>query len=246
MDLLIDGDIATYGAGFAADKEVRDHGGDGLVIALANAKKHVMGARKYLEETFHITATYVFLTATDKSNFRYDVAKTQPYHGNRVSGHKPVYYNEIREYFTRQWGALVVSGREADDEMGAWASQNPRKSIIFSADKDMRMIPGWHYEGHEKDVYFVSDPGYLFLDARKSSLKLMGTGYAWFCAQLLMGDRADNIPGLPGIGDIKAYEILHKFKDQEDLDRRVLQAYTNLGLQGRLQEIKDLLWIHRT
>lgn len=246
MDLFHDGDILTYNSGFAADAEVKENGGDGLAISLNNAKKSLMATEKYLKETFNINRTFVFLTEDDKSNFRYAVAKTQPYHGNRDTAKRPMYYREIREYLVAHWGAVVVSGMEADDEMGIQSSKNPNQTIISSIDKDMRMIPGWHYEGGDKPPFFTQDPGYLYLRQTPSKMQLFGTGKAWFFAQCLMGDRADHIPGLPGIGDIKAYEILHKFKDEVDLEKRVIQAYINVGLYGRLEEIKELLWIRRS
>lgn len=246
MDLLIDGDIVCYNSGFAADTEVELHGGDGLMISLSHTRKSIAATEKYLRETFNIQRVFLFLTADDKSNFRYAVAKTQPYHGNRDTSKRPVYYKEIRDYLVTHHGAVMVSGMEADDEMGIRSSKSPNSTIIASIDKDLRMIPGWHYEGGEKPPFFTQDPGYLYLRQTPSKMQLFGTGKAWFYAQCLMGDRADHIPGLPGVGDIKAYEILHKFKDEEDLEKRVVQAYTNVGLCGRLEEIKELLWIRRS
>src|SRR5690606_41714779 len=62
---------------------------------------------------------------------------------------KPYWYDEIRDYLIRRWGAEVVDGQEADDAIGiaAWNSYKecPEYSIIASIDKDLRMIPGYHY-----------------------------------------------------------------------------------------------------
>jgi hypothetical protein len=56
----------------------------------------------------------LFLTSNDKSNYRFEVAKTVPYKGNRVAP-KPHHYNTIREYLISRHKAVVIEGKEADD-----------------------------------------------------------------------------------------------------------------------------------
>ena len=83
-------------------------------------------------------------------------------------------------------------------------------SCIVSRDKDLRMVKGWHY-GYpvgnqlEQPLEHVDSLGYIRLN-RKGKLK--GAGMRWFFAQCLMGDRTDNIVGVPRLADIKAFNIL--------------------------------------
>ena len=71
-------------------------------------------------------------------------------------------------------------------------------SVIVSKDKDLRMVPGLHYDFDTEQVISVGDPfGCLWIDSSKSSKTLKGWGTKFFWAQCLMGDTADNIQGAP-------------------------------------------------
>ena len=242
MDAHIDGDILVYHAGFAADKDTTTD----VSVSLANVKKMLAKKVHHVMSIFNIKNVYLYITADDKSNFRYKVATSQPYKGNRAKGHRPIFYSEIREYLVRVHSAKVVTGEEADDELGRQGTANPHESIILSSDKDLRMIPGWHWEMGDRMPYFVTDPGYLVLEEQRSKVEIFGTGHTWFSAQLLMGDRADNIPGLPGYGVVKTWETLSRVKSIKKLDLIVEQCYTEQGMEARLEEIRSLVWIRRT
>lgn len=56
--------------------------------------------------------------------------------------------------------------------------------------------------------------------------KLRGGGLKFFYAQLLMGDSADNYPGIPGVGMTKAFEVLNPLNTEEELHDAVLEEYT--------------------
>jgi hypothetical protein len=60
----------------------------------------------------------LFLTSNDKSNFRFKIAKTKEYKGNRKNLVKPCHYGYIRDYLWKVWGAKVIYGQEADDALG--------------------------------------------------------------------------------------------------------------------------------
>ena len=64
------------------------------------------------------TSSKPALYISGKDNFREKVATILPYKGNRDPLHKPKYYKEIREYLKDAYGAQVVDGQEADDEIG--------------------------------------------------------------------------------------------------------------------------------
>jgi len=95
--------------------------------------------------------------------------------------------------------------QEADDGMAqanyqAVASGCNNLSVIVSKDKDLRMVPGLHYDFDTEQVVAVGDAfGWLWIDDSKSSKTLKGWGTKFFWAQCLMGDAADNIRGLPFI-----------------------------------------------
>ena len=103
---------------------------------------------------------------------------------------------------------------EADDSMAIRQRECIEQgihSIIQTKDKDLDMCYGNHLDYDETDIkqmYFVPDGyGKLFLEETKKPAdntkgftvkkKLKGYGTSFFWAQMLMGDTADSIPGLP-------------------------------------------------
>lgn len=114
------------------------------------------------------------------------------YKANRKDTPKPVLCPEIEKYLINKYDAVVCEGIEADDAIGIEQCQNPEQTIICSIDKDFNTIPGWHYNWNKQSVYNVTPD-----EAMK-----------FFWTQVLMGDTADNIIGIKGIGPMKANRLL--------------------------------------
>lgn len=57
-------------------------------------------------------------------------------------------------------------------------------TIICTIDKDLKMVPGWHYNWNTDEKIFVTEI----------------EGLRWFYTQCLTGDMTDNIKGLHGVG----------------------------------------------
>ena len=134
-----------------------------------------------------------FLSGPD--NYRDGIAKQRPYKGNRDAMAKPYWYHSLREYLTDNWAAYVVTGREADDEIGIVATKLRQDGIpycIATVDKDLEQIQGLHYDYVKKVVYEIDE-----IFARVA---------LW--SQILSGDPTDNIPGCCGIGAIIAKDIV--------------------------------------
>ena len=70
-----------------------------------------------------------------------------------------------------------------------------------------------------------------------------------FYHQLLVGDRTDNIPGIDGIGPVKASRALGDIgKDLEYYARVVREEYKRQyesKWEDALQEVAQLIWIRR-
>ena len=181
----------------------------------------------------------IYLTHSDRElNFRH---KTESYKANRKDKVKPLMLDVARMYLRTEHEAEVVSGYEADDKLGIMQDD---ETIICSIDKDMWMIPGNHYDLRKKVLFNVSDPGELW----PTKDGLIGTGFKWFCAQMLMGDSADNIKGIPNIGPKKTMEILDKHTSNDTLWCAVVKHYVEhlKDEAGKLLDINaQLLWIWR-
>lgn len=213
---LIDADVLVYRVGFSAE---------GLDEGIAIARLDETYGR--ILEATGAEKTRCFLTSTDKSNFRFGLYPL--YKANRTQP-KPQHYQLMRDTLVNQYQAIVVGGEEADDALGKHQEEG---SVIVSNDKDLDMIPGWHYN-------FVTDWMYNI-----SPLE----GYRWFYMQCLEGDRSDNIPGVPKIGKVKALRMLEGCENEEEMFKTVLEKYLGaFGEEdgpGQLWLVANLLWIRR-
>ena len=152
------------------------------MFAFANAKRII---NKILEKTECDDYT-VYLTGDDSFRKQID----PEYKAHRDGDAKPPYFESIREYLIREHGAIVTgSGLEADDYIGMAAAHN---TVICTLDKDLDQIQGRHFNWRSEEDYYISSE----------------EGELWFWMQMLIGDTADNIKGIRGIGPAKAYALL--------------------------------------
>ncbi len=189
----------------------------------------------------------IFLTSNDKSNYRFKIAKTKKYKGNRTAP-KPKHYDDVRKYLIEQWAAEVITGEEADDAMGKAQTVPGVESVICSIDKDLDIIPGLHYNFVKDERYKVSFFGSLKLYTLASGRQaIRGGGLKWFYAQMLLGDNADNIPGITGCGPIKVFNILNPLTTETEVHNRVLGIYNSAYPDGleKFKEMYNLLYIRR-
>jgi hypothetical protein len=161
------------------------------------------------------------IVLTGPGNYRERLATIRPYKGNRDPSHKPFWYKTIREHMVSRWGAQVVEGHEADDEVSirAHAARTAkRKYIVASIDKDLDQIPGRHYN-YQKKVFYTVSPA---------------EGERFFWQQVLSGDGTDNIPGCYGVADVTADDILSKL-DKDGCDTAECRWNAILVRYGRSQ-----------
>ena len=214
MIALLDGDLFVYRIGFASEGTSK-----GVAISrMAEFVEDLVMMPKVGDYCGYLTGS---------NNYRMEIAKQAPYKGNRVQ-EKPEHYALLREYLVMSWGFEMVEGQEADDAIGIKAyTLDHEDCIIYSIDKDLDMIRGWHYNFVKDKEYYVKEEDTL----------------RTFYKQVLTGDRVDNIPGLKGIGDKKAEKILGDASTEQELFPLVLAAYANDI--HRMTEMAQLLWIRR-
>jgi len=148
---------------------------------------------------------------TTKGN-RAVTALTKPYQGNRADTEKPEHLDALRGMIGEAPFGVVHIDQEADDGMtqanyAACLLGDPKISVIISRDKDLRMAPGLHWDFNDEKIVEVplDSFGWLYQEqhelpsGKMSPKKTLGYGPAFFWAQCLMGDTADNIAGLPKI-----------------------------------------------
>lgn len=168
----------------------------------------------------------------DKLNYRFKYANTIKYKQHRPT-QKPPMLQVALDHLKTNYTTVLAHECESDDMLGIWSTAHG--GIIVSKDKDMLTIPGFLYNNYKGDFRYVTEE-----DADKA-----------FYTQILTGDRADNIMGLPGVGDVKARKILEGATNKKDMLYRVLAAFeSRLGLRSlrardMVDELGKLLYIQR-
>lgn len=199
---------------------------------------------------------------TGKNNFRDELVDY--YKANRDRGKRPEHYDAITDYLIEQWGAKLVHNREADDALSIlqWKDYLDKDNrsfhtIICSIDKDLDIVPGWHYN-------FVKDETYWITEVE---------GLRNFYMQMLTGDVSDNIPGISKItgnrrrrGEMEEHQAkIDKMDTDEEMWTYVYYAYiaefmamdenewppvdfsaVREAVWEKLREIGKLLWMQRT
>lgn len=214
MIALLDSDILCYRVGFATEEEHENTAIETMAVFLEDL---------LMFDLVDCEGHELFLTG--KTNFRYDVAVTEPYKGNRKDKKKPKHLPLLREYLQTAWGATVSEGQEADDDIAIRATELKDNCIIVSIDKDFKQVPGWHYNFVKKEKSYVKPED----------------GLRFFYKQILMGDAADNIKGLHLVGDVRATKMLAKAKTEIELYQCCVEA---MGKE-RVLENARLLWLRR-
>jgi len=218
--VLVDGDIVAYRAAFAT----QDLFPEDAVGKVDELMEYILNETIDLpfpsEQDFQ-----VYLTGS--TNFRFDVAKSHPYKGNRATTEKPVHLGTTREHLINKYSAVVSVNEEADDLISKGAAELGYDCVVASIDKDMLQLPCWHFNFGRNEWKKVEP--------------FEGTHF--FYTQLLTGDRADNIVGLHGIGPKKAEKLLADCSNEDELWGAVVKAYD--GNLDRIIENGRLLWLRR-
>jgi len=184
-----------------------------LEACINNLKVHIETQRLMAAAT-HIN---LHLTMGTKGG-RSERAEIKEYQENRKE-RDPLHQARVRSlrmfmetYSTDVCTPVVNKHQEADDSLAQYQYADFENSIIMTIDKDLDMIPGKHIHPETYDEWYL-DPngdtyGSIWIKEMASGKKVKGQGTAFFWAQMLMGDSADNIPGLPRVGA----RILNKYK----------------------------------
>lgn len=135
---------------------------------------------------------------SSSKNFRHDLYLYRPYKGKRPEKMACVAYWEapIKEHFCTKWGFYKSPNLEADDVVATLAMILDQPSVICSPDKDLKQIPGYHFDYKNQS---------LSVETISKDTACMNL---W--TQVLTGDSTDNIAGIPGMGKVKVDKL---FKD---------------------------------
>ena len=180
------------------------------------------------------------------------IAYTKPYQGQR-KGQRPKNWQYLRDYIGQGLAGPVktVFDREADDLAGFMSQAYGGNSVLCSRDKDFRMLPGLHLNWDTYELVHVPADQWCVEAGDKVY------GLKWWAIQMLWGDAADNIPGLPkhpdfmrGVGEVAANKLLAFANDHISAVDALHSAYRawwgDAEWADRFAEQAALLWIRRS
>ncbi len=136
---------------------------------------------------------------------------------------------------------LCVDGVEADDVIGTLARQATEKGmdvVVSTGDKDMAQLVN-----HHVTLVNTMTETKLDIEGVKEKFGLPPEHIIDFLA--LMGDKVDNIPGVPGVGEKTALSLLQNLGSLKDIYAN-LEAVRELDFRGakkmpeKLAENKDM------
>jgi len=181
-------------------------------------------ADKLIQDILDVTnATSYNAYLTGSNNFRKVIYPE--YKANRKDKPLPKHLNLLREHLVTEWKVQVTDGYEADDALGIDLTHYP-DAFVCSYDKDLDMLPGRHYNWYKNIIYDVSET----------------EGLQSFYRSLLIGDRADNIIGVRGLGKVKAGKLIDPLTTEEEMLKLTRELYQD---DVRYKMNAQCLWILR-
>lgn len=255
MKVLIDADMIAHEVGHLRHNE-KDENGDDIIdeetqkpikgelfpvdlvtdIAKGRLLSIVMGSQAGGWKAF----------LTKGKHFRHRLATILPYKGHR-EGQERNNVDIVKEALHRDLGAEWCTDWEADDAMAtaAWSDlvdvgstfgwddgtlRTYSNTVIASRDKDLDTVPGWHFKWWLKGA--KDDQGNVIPEEQRTVEK--GQAY-WisiveafrnFYTQLLVGDAADNIKGLYGVGPKSAWvKQIQDIDEEQEMYDHVEEKY---------------------
>lgn len=181
--LLADGDGLCY---YCAGTDDTDPG---------QARANMIDKLRSAQRACGAESIKILITARGShKGHRYAVARVKPYQGQREGARRPKNWGYLRELLEvhgiQGMDIEATPIAEADDLFSRYATSHP-DCVLYTQDKDMRMVPGLHLDWLTH-LLFKLEPN-VWRATHDEKL----WGRAWFWSQMLHGDGADNIPGLP-------------------------------------------------
>ena len=239
--ILVDGSSYLYRAFHALPPLTNSKG------LPTGAVKGVINMMRRLQKDYPDSTTAVIFDAKGKT-FRDEIYSE--YKANR-----PPMPDELRSQIEpihniiRAMGMPLISieGVEADDVIGTYAVQateQQRPVIISTGDKDIAQLVNQH-------ISLVNTMTDTFMD-RDGVIEKFGISPELIIDYLaLLGDKSDNIPGVPGVGEKTALGLLQGLGGLNSIYQR-LDEVAGLGIRGaktlaaKLEEHKDLAYLSYT
>ena len=189
---------------------------------------------------------------------REDIAQVNMYQDDRTKNKDPEMSARVKElrqflqtYETNTVKPCPQFEVEADDSMNIYQRieiEGGRYSAICTKDKDLNMCPGNHFTYDDMELYVVPD-GYGELKKTitqkpantksgfRNETKITGVGTSFFWCQILMGDSADSIPGLPALTGV----LLNHYKPTAAITKAFATLCNPKARNQAMQTARELI-----
>ena len=232
---MIDADILRYEVGYSAKvkwcgtHEVDEEPPADFVV------QEFFNKINYIKQMTESDNYELYLTDIDQIGHRYFVAESKPYKGQR--GDKRPWHFKNLTALCRGLGAIEVSGIEADDAIATRHCGGHGETIVCSRDKDFKQLPGWLFSWE------------LGRQPRFGPKEITPyQGFEFFCRQMIEGDQADNIPGLPNHGKRASDKAVADCLSPLELLEALQDLYRKVKgpmWMDYFEEQATLLWLQR-
>lgn len=237
--VLVDGHAMAYRAHFA-------FAGQNLTDEQGNATETTFGFFRMLAKLIADRKPSHLVICFDpgrEDNPRYEIYK-------EYKGHRPPMPDELRRQIDDiqviaaelNLPPLIVDGAEADDTIASIVEQHRQdfdKIEILSGDKDL---------------YNILYKNVVMLRSQKGVSEMEEINEAWVKNKLgitreqvpdymaLVGDTADNIPGVKGVGEKTASKLIQDFKSLDKIYKNIAKIKPD-GLKAKLEANEKMAYI---
>jgi 5'-3' exonuclease len=247
---IIDGDVLAYNACRPRWQSKAKISGDTSIVSLDWGGKKVAPEftkeedEKYLRDSWEnfikdleemlekLYCKEYLMAVKGPDNYRYHLYPEYKMNRHADKNKQNAFVPILRDLAVSTGLAVAATGREADDMLRIWANEAraiDREFIICSIDKDLKCIPGNHWLIHKQTKIFVTEE-----EATR-----------FYYEQLLKGDPTDNIPGVIGIGDVKAKKALAPFTTETEFQQQTVECYmTAYGKEWKSFLLSNAKMIH--
>ena len=247
----IDADFLAYMVAYKEDLSISEmHHNINVIIE----KLRLMSGAETVK--LHLTPS-----GSTKGN-RDAIALQKEYQGSRKNRERPEMLHAIRDYMHKELGAILCPYYEADDSMAMYQTKaitdgTPELSVIISKDKDLAIVPGLQMNWDTGEMTDTGEDPFGWIEIQlmgkaKKTKKVKGRGWKFFWAQLLMGDSADDIVGLPKCihddftkgklkpcGPVLTYNILENITNNKDAFELAKELFKATGEKLPYKDYRD-------
>lgn len=195
--ILVDGDLFAYQLACGEEKAVDF---DGTFILSADAEQGKANLSNLIDGfAERLNADRIVVALSDKVNYRHSVLPS--YKSNRDGIRRPMLLGVLKAHLEDTYECFVRPTLEADDVLGILLTNSkviPGRKIVVTEDKDLRTVPGLHWNPKKEGATPKQLPTAVTLEQAD----------AYFYAQALSGDTVDGYGGCPGLGKMRAAAIV--------------------------------------